>query len=259
MTMPYWEAHDGGRGPYLLMVHGFLSSRAQWRVNLPALKTFCRPVLVELLGHGRSPSPAEDAPYKVASYMRAFETIRQELKAQRWVVCGQSFGAGLAIQYALDHPERTMGLVFTNSNSALSVPGDARRTATQEERAQQIRAKGKAALWDLNIHPRNAKRFPEAIKAELVADADMLDPEGIMRSMFLTSPDLSLAYRLQDIRVPTVFVNGIWEKKFQPLRDQIAERIPGVVVKDFPGGHSINIEAAEGFEQAVRDLVQQVA
>ena len=51
--LPYWEVHDLGQGPYMLMVHGFLSSRAQWRINLPALGAFCRPVLLELLGHGR--------------------------------------------------------------------------------------------------------------------------------------------------------------------------------------------------------------
>jgi pimeloyl-ACP methyl ester carboxylesterase len=242
----------------MLMVHGFLSSRAQWRVNLPPLMQFCRPVLVELLGHGRSPAPVDEAPYLIASYIRAFETIRQQLEAERWLVCGQSFGAGLAIQYALDHSDRTMGLVFTNSNSALSTRGDPARREIQEKRAAAIRAGGKQALWDMNIHPRNAKRFPEAIKAEMLADAEMLEPEAIIRSMFLTSPDLALAHRLPDLGVPTVFVNGIWEKKFQPLRDQIAERIPGVVVKDFPGGHSINIEAAEGFEAAVRELVARV-
>ena len=255
----YHEVHDGGCGPYMLMVHGFLSSRAQWRINLPRLKTFVRPVLVELLGHGRSPSPADDRAYTVQSYLTAFDAIRQGLGAERWMVCGQSFGAGLAIQYALDHADRTYGLVFTNSNSALSVPGDPGRTATQEQRAAAIRAKGKAALWDLNIHPRNAKRFPEEIKAELVADADMLDPEGIMRSMFLTSPELSLAYRLKELRVPTLFINGTWEKKFQPLRNQIAERIPGVKVIDLPAGHSVNIEAADGFNDAVEQFVGRVA
>jgi 2-succinyl-6-hydroxy-2,4-cyclohexadiene-1-carboxylate synthase len=254
--MPYWEVHDKGRGPWMLMVHGFLSSRAQWRANLDALTQFSRPVLVELLGHGRSPSPEAREPYEIASYMRAFEAIRRELGAERWVVCGQSFGAGLAIQYALEHPDRTMGLVFTNSNSALSVPNDPERTAAQDERARAIMAGGRAALWDLRIHPRNAKRFPEAIKSELLADAEMIEPDGILRSIAWTSPDLSLAHRLGDIAVPTLFVNGIWEKRFQPLRDRIAAGIPGVVVKDFPGGHSINIEAAEGFEQSVREFVE---
>lgn len=256
---PYFEVHDRGNGPHMLMIHGFLSSRAQWRANLDALTGFTRPVIVELLAHGRSPSPIEPEPYKVASYMRAFEAIRVKVGAERWFVCGQSFGAGLAIQYALENPSRTLGLIFTNSNSALSEPGDPQRAAIQAERTKQILAGGKQALWDLSIHPRNAKRFPEEIKAELVADADMLDPEGIMRSMALTSPDLSLAHRLKDLGVPTLFVNGIWEKKFQPLRDKIVERIPGVVVKDFPGGHSINIEAAEGFETSVREFVSGIA
>ena len=257
--MPYWEVHDRGQGPYMLMVHGFLSSRAQWHVNLDALTQFCRPVLVELLGHGRSPSPADLQVYAVAAYMRAFEAIRAQLGAERWLICGQSFGAGLAIHYALEHADRTMGLVFTNSNSALSVPNDPERAASQDERARAIAAGGKQALWDLRIHPRNAKRFPEAIKAELVADADMLAPEGILRSLAWTSPDLALAHRLRDISVPTLFINGIWEKRFQPLRDKIAAGIPGVIVADYPGGHSINIEAADGFDTSVRAFVDGLA
>lgn len=256
---PYWELHDGGTGPYMLMVHGFLSSRAQWRANLPALKTFARPVLLELLGHGRSPAPAEPDAYAVQSYISTFEAIRSELGAERWVVCGQSFGAGLAIQYALQHPDRVMGLIFTNSISALSPPGDQEREAVQRERAKTIEQGGKAALEELRIHPRHAKRFPEDIKAELVADADRLAPEGILRSIALTSPNLSIAHRLGEVRVPTLLVNGIWEKRFQPMREKIAAEMRGVTIADFPGGHSINIEASQGFDEAVAAFVGKLA
>ena len=255
----YHEVHDGGCGPYILMVHGFLSSRAQWRANLAALKTFARPVLVELLGHGRSPSPAEPGAYAVQSYFTAFEIIRESLGAERWVVCGQSFGAGIATQYALEHPTKVMGLVVTNSISAFSAKGDPDRDAAQKERAALIEAGGKAALQHLRIHPRHAKRFPEAIKAELVADADRIAPDGILRSIALTSPSLSVAHRLGDIRVPTLLVNGIWEKRFQPMREAAARLIPGVTVVDLPAGHSVNIEAPEGFDCAVRDFVARVA
>ena len=58
MRLPYYEVHPG-EGPYALFVHGFLSSRAQWLPNLNQLSTVCRPVVVELFGHGRSTSPAE--------------------------------------------------------------------------------------------------------------------------------------------------------------------------------------------------------
>lgn len=254
----YHEVHDGGRGPYLLMVHGFLSSRAQWRVNLDALKEFARPVLVELLGHGRSPAPADPEAYSVARYIESFEAIRTGLGVDRWVVCGQSFGAGIATQYAMEKPGRVLGLVITNSISAFSPKGDPEREAAQKERAALIEAGGKAALEELRIHPRHAKRFPEAIKAELVADADRIAPEGVLRSIALTSPSLSIAHRLGEIGVPTLLVNGLWEKRFQPMRENAARAIPNVTVVDLPAGHSVNIEAAEGFNAAVRALVERV-
>src|SRR2546427_30665 len=47
----YYDVHDG-TGPYMLMVHGFLSSRAQWGPNLTALARVARPVVLELCGHG---------------------------------------------------------------------------------------------------------------------------------------------------------------------------------------------------------------
>ena len=60
--LPHYEVHPG-RGPHLLLVHGMLSSRAQWLPNLAALAAVCRPVTLELWGHGRSPAPADPAAY----------------------------------------------------------------------------------------------------------------------------------------------------------------------------------------------------
>jgi 2-succinyl-6-hydroxy-2,4-cyclohexadiene-1-carboxylate synthase len=254
--LPYHETHAGAAGPHMLLVHGFLSSRSQWRANLPALKQVSSPVLLELLGHGRSPAPIEPEPYKVASYIAAFEAIRESLGADRWVVCGQSFGAGLAIQYAIERPERVMGVVFTNSISALSPKDDPERAAAQEERARSIEEGGRAALEALRIHPRHAKRFPEHIKTEMVADAERIAPEGILRSIALTSPDLSIADRLGDVQVPSMLVNGLWEKRFQPMRAKVAAEMPGVRIVDLDGGHSINIEAADGFDRAVTEFVR---
>ena len=253
--MPYFETHGGAHGPHMLMVHGFLSSRSQWRVNLPALKQVAHPVLLELLGHGRSPAPEDPEPYAVASYIAAFEKIRTELGAERWVVCGQSFGAGLAIQYAIERPDRVMGVIFTNLISALSPKDDPERAKVEAARMELVAHGGKGALEALRIHPRHAKRFPEDIKAEMVADAERIAPEGIIRSMQLTSPDLSIAHRLGEVKVPALLVNGTWEKRFQPMRAKVAAEMPGLRIVDLEGGHSINIEAAQGFDQAVIEFV----
>ena len=43
-----------GEGPPLLMLHGVLSSNAQWSPNIEALSRVSTPVTVELWGHGDS-------------------------------------------------------------------------------------------------------------------------------------------------------------------------------------------------------------
>ena len=55
-----------GTGPFLLLVHGFLSGRSQWKLNLAALSEVVQPVVLELWGHGRSPSPEDVARYHPA-------------------------------------------------------------------------------------------------------------------------------------------------------------------------------------------------
>ena len=117
------EVHPGA-GPPVLLLHGICSSRAQWRPNLAALAEVATPVVVELLGHGRSGSPEDPAEYSVATYLARFETLRESLGAERWAICGQSFGAGLTLNYALAHPDRITAQIFTNSASGIGPSRD---------------------------------------------------------------------------------------------------------------------------------------
>lgn len=70
-----WEAHNGD-GAVCLMVHGALGSRSYWNENLPALATVCRPVPVELWGHGGSPSPAKWADHHADTVLHRAREIR---------------------------------------------------------------------------------------------------------------------------------------------------------------------------------------
>lgn len=251
---PYFEVHDG-TGPPMLFMHGFLSSRAQWLPNLARLKTFVRPVIAEVLGHGRSPAPTNDDAYKVERYVAAFDAMRRQTGADRWVVCGQSFGAGLAMHYALAHPRHTMGLVMTNSLSAFSPKGDPGRSELQRERVKAVTEQGRAAIEALRIYPSHAKRLPEDAKAELVADAARIPADAVLRSWQNTTPDLHLVHRLPELKMPVLLVNGIWEKRFQPLAAEARRLLPSMKVVELPGGHSINMEAADGFTDAVAEFV----
>lgn len=250
------DVHGDGPGPYLLLVHGFLSSRAQWRPNIEALSRVARPVTIDLLGHGRSPSPQDPEAYSVAAYVARFEALREQLGAERWFICGQSFGAGLTLRYALEHPGRVIGQVFTNSISGLS-PSRAGDSRERHTRADALEQGGREALKTLPFYPRPSKRLPPEIWEDLIVDADLLSPSGIANAMRATVPNLSVATDLSRITTPTLLINGTRETAFQPLRDLAAREIPGLVVVDIEGGHSINLDRAEAFNTAVAAFIEQ--
>ena len=245
------EVEPGGRGPYLLLVHGFLSSRAQWRPNLAALKEHVRPVIVELWGHGRSPAPEDPAEYRVTSYIEAFEAIRRDLGVDRWLVCGQSFGAGLTIRYSHSHLTHVFGQIFTNSVSALSAPGEPESGAALMARADSLERGGRAAIEALPFHPRFATRFANEVKQEMLEDAALIQPTAIANAIRYTIPQLSVADCFGGLTVPGLLVNGLWERPFQPLRDRAATLLPSLAIVDLEGGHSINVEAVMPFNDAV--------
>jgi 2-succinyl-6-hydroxy-2,4-cyclohexadiene-1-carboxylate synthase len=255
--MMHVEIHGDGRAPHVLLVHGICSSRAQWRPNLAALSKLATPVVVELLGHGRSQTPDDPAAYSVAAYIERFEAIRDEIGVERWAVCGQSFGAGLTMNYALACPERVSAQVFTNSNSALREAGPAPPPTPEQQaaRAAAAEARGRAPLEAMPFFPKRSGRLAPDVEDELVGDAALISVRGMALGLSYTTPYLSVRDRLAEIVTPTLLVNGRREKGFQAVRDLAAAEIAGLEVVDLDGGHPVNLDCAEGFNAAVGDFL----
>ena len=250
----YFEVY-GEAGPHLLLVHGFLSSRAHWLLNLEALSAKFRPVVIELLGHARSPTPDDTSTYSPDSYVAQFEVIREFLGIDRWFVCGQSLGAALTLRYSLEHPDRVIAQVFTNSNSALAGGDWAKRIIPiMDAQAQQIEREGRAALDKHPFAPTRSRRLPQAAKDALIADYGLHDPIGIARTALHTIPYSSVRDLIAGTQVPTLLVAGDQEEGFRE-QGRFAERaIAGISVVHLDAGHAVNIEDAPGFNAAVIDF-----
>lgn len=241
-------------GPLLLAIHGMLSSRLQWTRNKAALAQFCRPVLIDLWGHGQSPAPLDDAEYSVDGLVQAIDRVRQRFDADKILLCTQSFGAGLGLHYCVRYPDRVIAHLFTNSISALSSPQAFDRSRNREQRIATIEQHGQDGLRQMPFHPSNAKRMEPAVRDLLIEAADQVDPQAFIRLTGQTRPQISAIERLEQIQCPTLLVNGRWEKGFQPLRDEAVARMPGLKVVDLDGGHAVNIECADQFNTAARDF-----
>ncbi|MEE9278600.1 MAG: alpha/beta hydrolase [Myxococcota bacterium] len=257
--LPHYEVHPG-RGPYLLLVHGIISSREQWCLNLAELAEVSRPVVVELLGHGRSPAPAELAAYHPDRYVEAFEQIRAELGAERWIALGQSLGAALTLRYALARPQRLAAHLLTNSSSAFAEPSwEGELRPGLEALLRDVEARGMEALESMRIHPRHGRRLPPEVKARLLADAELHDPRGVALSFIGTAAKSALGDRLESNRVPTLLLCGTREKRFEAHRRRAEKRMPLLEVVELETGHAVNLEAPAEFNRLAKAFVSRHA
>jgi proline iminopeptidase len=71
------------------------------------------------LGCGFSDRPDDPSLWTVERYRGEVEQVRAALGLERFVLYGQSWGAMLAIEYALAHPERLSGLVLSNMTASI--------------------------------------------------------------------------------------------------------------------------------------------
>ncbi|TJZ90926.1 alpha/beta fold hydrolase [Paracoccus gahaiensis] len=243
------QADPEGRPP-LLLLHGFLSSRNHWQPNAALSRQF-RCIRVELPGHGLSPAPDEAAAYHPDALVASLEAVRRDLGIDRWFMCGASFGAGLTLRYALTHPTRVIAQAFTNANAALRPDWTGEMLTAHEQRIDDVARHGRAALRRFPYHPAHARRFPPELRATLAADADACAVTGILHLMRQAMTRLSVMDRFAQMPVPTLLVNGLRERSFQPTRARAATALPALQVADLEGGHSINIEAPAAFDAAL--------
>jgi pimeloyl-ACP methyl ester carboxylesterase len=233
-----------------------LSGRSQWFENLDALKQVCRPVIIELWGHGRSASPESFEYYRHSAYIDYFEQIRNQIDADNWFVCGQSFGATLTFRYAVACPESVQGHIFTNSVSAFGgVDASAENQTRIDEQAALIRSQGRAILEQMPIHPRNARRLPKAARDALLRDADSLNPAGVANTLRHVA-DSSVVDLLPRLTMPNLLICGTREQPFADGRKIAEEHIPNLAVVAAEVGHAVNIQAADIFNKAVIEFIQ---
>lgn len=241
-----------GKGPYLLLVHGIFSSRAQWLLNREDLSRVTRPVIIELWGHGRSPAPESASAYTPAGFIKTFENIRRRLGIERWLICGQSLGAGLTLRYALEHPDRITAQVFTNTTSGLKEISDkAEARATAEAAAQAILLGGIPTIEKIPVHPAHARHLQNDVKAALIRDSTLLNVLGVANLIRYTLPEISVREEIDRNTVPALLVCGKREQRFLPFRDFVQHRMPNLEIADLDGGHAVNVDAHEAFNETV--------
>ena len=252
--MPYL-AHDGVRlhydlhgdpadRPPLLLSHGFRASGRMWGRNLAALARDREVLTWDLRGHARSDAPDDPAAYGVEQSVGDMVALLDVLGTTRVVLGGMSLGGYLSLVFHARHPDHVAALVLVDTG-----PGF-RRDASREQwngfaerTARALERDGVAALPaspEVDEHPAahglaHTARRVMAQRNTLVIDS------------------------LERIVVPTLVIVGAEDSNFLSAADYMAAKIPGArkVVLD-GAGHAANIDAADAFNAAVGEFLNDV-
>ena len=106
---------DEGAGPLVVFAHGTPTWSFEWRQAIAALRPHCRVVAVDHLGFGLSDRPV-DAGYRPEDHAARFRAfIDAVCPTGPLTLVVHDFGGPIALDWALDHPERLAHLVVVNS------------------------------------------------------------------------------------------------------------------------------------------------
>lgn len=101
---------EEGKGPPLLLIHGFGASTFTWRFVAPELAKSHRVIAVDLKGFGQSDKPF-DGRYSVYDQAELLAQLIEDKDLRDLTLVGHSFGGGVALLLALEANQRLDGRI----------------------------------------------------------------------------------------------------------------------------------------------------
>lgn len=262
-----------GEGPPVVMLHGgpglwdYLEPVAEMLGGVAAV---CR---YDQRGCGRSTG---DGPHTLARQIADLEALRAHWGFERMTLLGHSWGASLAMHYALAHPSRVAGLIYVSGTGI--DPGW--RAANQAARAARLGEAGERERLEAQVR-WDAEDTYEAEAASCIATwrSDYADPEaGREHARAMLRPGLrvnrevnaalnreagpqalapDMPRRLAALAMPTLVMHGEKDPRPAWAARQVADAIPGAQWRLIAGaGHLPWVEAPDAVREALRAFLR---
>lgn len=256
----YYELE--GEGHPLLLIHGGLGSLRMWDGVVPALADRYRVIRFDTRGFGRTET--EDVEFSNRADAAA---VLDHAGAESAYLVGQSRGGMIALDLALEQPERVDALVSVASGIGGYEPQlpDGTPTPPWEELERLWEAKDWAALAELETQvwvdgwgqppERVDPGIRRTVRDWIRATYEQEKAEGKAQPL-----DPPAAQRLDEVRVPTlVLIGEVDEPGGVAAERHLAESVAGARAVELPGvAHMIQLEEPERFTRLVLEFLADV-
>ena len=187
------QGHDA-----VVFLHGLFASPYHWHPIMLELADHYR-VIAPQLPVDRRPDRRRNGIRTIEDLTRLLEGLIETLNLRRFVLCGNSLGGLVAIDYCLRHPDRAAGLILAGS------AGLYERGITSQVRLRPTRDFVRATASDI-IHDKSL------ITDQLIDEwHEAVQDREYVRFLFRISRatrDRSVEEELGSLRLPTLIVWG---------------------------------------------------
>ncbi|GAA1893079.1 alpha/beta fold hydrolase [Asanoa iriomotensis] len=268
-----WTA-VAGDGPPLLLCHGGPGLWDYFDGVAELLGGFVRSIRWDQRGCGRS---ERRGPYTVDRFVGDVDAVRRHFGAERVNLLGHSWGAMLALRYALAHPSRVGSLIYVSGtgvdpdltwrdafhrNLTHGIGADAARWRELDERERTPEEDREHAIlqWQADfVDPVTARGHAERLGTPWLGInytcARAINAES---RRFLRDHDVPALCRA--LTTPTLIVDGAHDIRPRWAVDSLERSLPDVKRVTLAGaGHIPWAEDPAGFREVVAKFVTQVA
>lgn len=261
--------HHGERGPAVVLCHGFGGSARNFRPQARAMAGRARLWLYDARGHARSEAPRDPDAYRPEAFVDDMLCVVEQTSEQRAIVGGLSMGAGIALRFALAHPERVAALLLASFPRSADDPGHRQWALDFADALERdgVEAAGEAYVWgrDAKTEDREERGAFEPKSAALVRQGFLEhSAQGLahtLRGLIAVQPSVaSLADELAALSVVVLVIAGENDQRSLPACRDLAAAIPGSDLVVVPGGgHVVNLTHPKAFNEALLALVERAA
>ena len=256
------NVEQSGAGRSLLLLHGFTGSAATWAPLKGVLAPLFHTIAPDLIGHGRSDSPAYPDRYRMDRCVADLLALLDALEVARADVLGYSMGGRVALHLAVAAPDRVGALVLESSSPGIADAAERQaRIAADETLADAIKVEGLEAFverWERLPLFASQAALPEDTRARLHAQRLRNNPLGLANSLrgMGTGQQESLWDRLAGLNIPTLLIVGELDTKYCALAGAMCALLSNARAVIVPGaGHAVHLEQPQTFAKNVLEFL----